>query len=121
MVVPPPAATDCSGGPCRPLLSHPTGNALSGHRGDGRHDPRLPPGRRQPGNAIDVTTDGALTGSATLTIAGNIFQGAGLEGLDVNLIAGTTGTLALTVLGNRGTTRPRTAATRSTSAGWPAC
>jgi VCBS repeat-containing protein len=52
------------------------------------------------GNAIDMTTAAALTGSGTLTIGGNELRGAGAEGIDVNMNAGTTGTLALVIAGN---------------------
>src|SRR6185295_4293340 len=41
------------------------------------------------GNAIDLTSSAALTGSGTLTIAHNEFRGAGAEGIDVNLNSGT--------------------------------
>jgi hypothetical protein len=52
-------------------------------------------------NAIDVTTDAPMTGSATLTIGNNIIRGAGTEGIDVNLLSpGTTGTLNLNVTSN---------------------
>ncbi len=51
-------------------------------------------------NAIDVTTDAALPAAATLTIANNVINGATAEGIDVNLNAGTTGTLALAITGN---------------------
>jgi hypothetical protein len=51
-------------------------------------------------NAIDLTTDAALTGSGTLTIGNNILRGATLEGIDVSLIAGTTGTLNLAITSN---------------------
>lgn len=51
-------------------------------------------------NAIDLTTAAVLTGSATLTIGNNEIVSAGAEGIDVNLNAGTTGTLMLVVLGN---------------------
>ena len=47
-----------------------------------------------------MTTDAALSGSATLTITDNVFAGAGAEGLDVNMGTGTTGTLALAVTSN---------------------
>ena len=48
-------------------------------------------------NAIDLTTAAALTGSATLTIRNNEIRAATNEGIDVNLNAGTTGTLALNI------------------------
>jgi len=51
-------------------------------------------------NAIDVTTDAALTGSGTLTIGNNVVRGASTEGIDVSLLLGTTGALNLNVTGN---------------------
>ena len=67
-------------------------------------------------NAIDVTTAAALTGSATLTIANNVIHSAGAEGIDVNLNAGTTGTLALAIMqATAGTPATRTPATPWTS------
>jgi VCBS repeat-containing protein len=52
------------------------------------------------GNAIDVTTTAALSGSSTLTIANNDITAASAEGLDLNLNAGTTGTLNVAVNSN---------------------
>lgn len=52
------------------------------------------------GNVFDLTSAAPLTGSATLTFGGNEIRGAGAEGLDVNLNAGTTGTLALRIENN---------------------
>ncbi len=46
-------------------------------------------------NAIDLTSAAALTGSATLTISDNEIRNAGAEGVDINLNAGTSGTLAI--------------------------
>ena len=51
-------------------------------------------------NAIDLTSAAALPASATLTIANNVINSAGAEGIDINLNTGTTGTLALTIDGN---------------------
>ncbi len=51
-------------------------------------------------NAIDLTSAAALTGSATLTISDNEIRGAGAEGVDINLNAGTTGTLAIDFTNN---------------------
>jgi len=52
------------------------------------------------GNVVDLNSNGALTGSATLTISDNVINGAGAEGLDINLGAGTSGTLGLTISNN---------------------
>jgi predicted RNA-binding protein with EMAP domain len=52
------------------------------------------------GNAIDLTTAAALSGSSTLTIGNNTFRGATAEGIDVNLNASTTGTLTLAIQDN---------------------
>jgi VCBS repeat-containing protein len=52
------------------------------------------------GNAIDLTSAAALTGSGTLTIGNNELRGAGADGIDVNLNVGTTGTLTLNITGN---------------------
>ncbi len=52
------------------------------------------------GNAIDQTSTAALTGSTTLTISSVVFRGAGAEGVDFNLNAGTTGTLNLIFTNN---------------------
>jgi VCBS repeat-containing protein len=49
-------------------------------------------------NAIDVTTVAAVSG--TLTIRDNTIRAAGVEGIDVNLNAGTTGTLPMDVQNN---------------------
>jgi hypothetical protein len=50
------------------------------------------------GNPIDVTAAGAYTGSPSLTISDNLFTTASAEDIDVN--AGATGTLALTIQNN---------------------
>jgi hypothetical protein len=50
------------------------------------------------GNPIDVTSAGAYTGSPSLTISDNLFTTASAEDIDVN--AGATGTLALTIQNN---------------------
>ncbi len=50
------------------------------------------------GNAIDVTTSAAAGG--TYAIANNTIRGAGAEGVDINLDAGTTGTLTLDITNN---------------------
>ena len=50
------------------------------------------------GNAIDLTAVGAYSGTSVLSIAGNVIQSAGAEGIDIN--AGATGTLGVTILGN---------------------
>jgi hypothetical protein len=52
------------------------------------------------GNAIDLTAAAALSGAGTLLIGNNEFRGAGAEGIDVNLNAGTSGTLGLTIQTN---------------------
>ncbi len=52
------------------------------------------------GNAIDLTSAAALSGSSTLTISRDEFRGAGAEGIDVNMNASTTGTLNLNVTNN---------------------
>jgi YVTN family beta-propeller protein len=49
-------------------------------------------------NAIDLTTAAAAAG--TYTITGNTIRGAGAEGIDINLNAGTTGTATLAVTNN---------------------
>jgi hypothetical protein len=49
-------------------------------------------------NPIDFTSTGAYSGSSTLTIDGNTFNGATLEGFDANL--GATGTINLAFTGN---------------------
>ena len=43
---------------------------------------RVPPTAADSVNAMDVTTAAALSGSATLTIANNVFPGATAEGLE---------------------------------------
>jgi hypothetical protein len=48
------------------------------------------------GNAIDLTTNAATTGTGTLTIADNTFTGATAEGIDVNANSPTALTLAIT-------------------------
>ena len=52
------------------------------------------------GNAIDLTSAAALTGSGALEIASNVVTGASAEGFDINLNAGTTGTLSLSIHDN---------------------
>ena len=52
------------------------------------------------GNAIDLTSAAALTGSGTSTIASNEFRGAGAEGVDINLNGGTKGALTLNITSN---------------------
>ncbi|MEA2564713.1 MAG: large repetitive protein [Acidobacteriota bacterium] len=52
------------------------------------------------GNAIDLTSTGVLSGSPTLAIANNEIRGAGAEGVDINLNAGTNGTLAVNFTNN---------------------
>jgi hypothetical protein len=49
-------------------------------------------------NAIDVTTNTATSG--TVIIKNNTIRAAGQEGIDVNLLAGTTGTLVMDVQSN---------------------
>ena len=51
-------------------------------------------------NAIDLTNAVAIPANATLSIQDNVVRGAGAEGIDINLNAGTTGTLTLNVTGN---------------------
>jgi VCBS repeat-containing protein len=51
------------------------------------------------GNAIDITTDAALT-ATSMTIFNNVINGATAEGIDVNVNAGTIGTLTLAINGN---------------------
>jgi Bacterial Ig domain/Bacterial cadherin-like domain len=51
-------------------------------------------------NAIDLTNAVAIPANATLSIQDNVIRGAGAEGIDVNLNAGTTGTLTLSMTGN---------------------
>ncbi len=50
------------------------------------------------GNAIDMTTSAAAAGTTTIT--NNTIRGAGAEGIDVNLNAGTSGTLTLAITNN---------------------
>ena len=52
------------------------------------------------GNAIDLTSGAALTGSSTLAISNDEFRGAAAEGIDVNMNASTTGTLNLNITNN---------------------
>ena len=52
------------------------------------------------GNAIDLTSTAALTGSGRSPSGTNEFRGAAAEGIDVNLNAGTTGTLMLNITCN---------------------
>ena len=54
---------------------------------------------RPAANAIDLTSTAALTGSSSLTISPTFTQ-TGPEGIDINLNAGTTGTLGLSITGN---------------------
>jgi hypothetical protein len=53
------------------------------------------------GNIFTLDSNGALSGSPSLTISENTIGGAGTEGIDVNMNAGTTGTLALTIANNQ--------------------
>jgi hypothetical protein len=50
------------------------------------------------GNPVDLTSTGAYTGSPTLSISDNLFTTASAEDIDVN--AGATGTLGLTIQNN---------------------
>jgi hypothetical protein len=52
------------------------------------------------GNAIDLTSTGVFSGSATLTIDNNEIRNATAEGVDINLNAGTNGTLAVDFTNN---------------------
>ena len=100
VLVTPPAATACGGGPCRPLMSHATSNAVTavsqlpseiiGFRLQGG----------SAGNAIEVTTSGDLTANGSLLISQNVFEGAGAEGIEVNENAGTSNTFSLVVVNN---------------------
>jgi hypothetical protein len=100
VLVPTPAGDACSGGPCRPLVSNTTGNAVTITEAMVAEVRGFRLAGGSAGNAIDVTTDAPLTGSSSLLISANVFQGAGQEGLDVTMNAGTTGTLALNVTAN---------------------
>ncbi len=88
-----PGATDCNGGPCRPLLDD---TVVGAPEGVGATDviPEEIVRLNLAGNvnAIDWTTTGAVTG--TLRIRDNVVRSAGVEGVDVNL--GGTGATNLT-------------------------
>ena len=51
-------------------------------------------------NVVALDSNGALSGSSTLTVAGNTISGNGADAIDVNLNAGTSGTLNLSILSN---------------------
>ena len=81
-----PGLTDCSGGPCRPVISNAAGNAVSATD----VIPIEIVGLSLSGsvNAIDWTTAAAFAGSGTLSIRDNVVTGAGAEGVDI-LLQGT--------------------------------
>jgi hypothetical protein len=81
----------------RPVITNATGNAVTVTEAVPAEISGLTLGSV---NAIDITTDAPLPAAAALTIAGNVIAGATAEGIDVNLNAGTTGTLGLAIVGN---------------------
>jgi len=98
-----PGPTDCAGGPCRPHLSNTAGNAVTvteAMPGDLR-GMRLEGGTG--GDAIDITTDAVRGGNTTFNITDNVIVGAPVHGIDVNMLAGTSGPaigLILNILNN---------------------
>ena len=96
----PPSQTACDSVPCRPLITHSAGNAVTATEAI----PREIAGFRllggSGGNAIELNTDAALTGPPALTIRDNVIEGAGEQGLDLRLFPGTDGTLDLRVENN---------------------
>ena len=98
IVVPQPSGTACDSGPCRPLITHPIDNLLTAANAVPAEIAgfRLLAG----GNAIYLFTDVPLTGAPLLAIHHNVFEGAGADGIDVNLDSGTTGTLDLRIENN---------------------